>query len=327
MTLSINRLESGGLITNYYCGSACGHCLYRSGSKWPKDYVSQGEALEDFAIMVALGCSSVHVGGGEPLLDPDGLCGVLDAAGQAGVAIQYVETSSSWYRDRDSALALLDRLRSRGLDTLLVSMSPFHNEHIPFSRVKGVIDACHESGVALFPWIADFYLDLSVFDEDRTHSLDEYRHHFGEEYLENLPRRYGIVPGGRALETFQGLVDERSIEELVEEKRDGCSELADTSHFHIDLYGNYIPGMCAGLSILKEDLGHPLDPDDYPVITRLAEGGVGALLSWMMEIHSFRPSRKTYSTDCQLCAEMRRFLVVERRIKSKELQPVNHYLL
>ncbi len=291
--------------------------------------MTYGEALEDFAIMALLGCSSVHVGGGETLLDPDGLCLVLDAARDAGVEIRYVETGCSWYRDKDSSRTLLERLSSHGLHTLLISMSPFHNEHIPFNKVKGVIEACHESGVSLFPWIADFYLDLDTFDDSVTHSLDEYRRQFGETYVENLPRRYGIVPGGRALETFDGIMEESSIEELTEAKREtGCIELSDTSHFHIDLYGNYIPGMCAGLSIAKEDLGHPLDPDEYPVITRLADGGTGALLSWVMEKYSFRPQRRSYTVDCMLCYEMRRFLVVEKGFdSSKELQPANHYLV
>ncbi|OPL15588.1 MAG: hypothetical protein AVO39_07800 [delta proteobacterium MLS_D] len=327
MTISISSLGSGGLIANYYCESSCRHCLYRSGPRWPRDYATYEEALEDFAIMATLDSPSIHVSGGEPLLDPDGLCGVLDAARDAGVPVQYVETGASWYRDMDSACALLEKLGSHGLHTLLISMSPFHNEFIPFSKTRGVIEACHRSGISLFPWIADFYLDLSTFDEDRPHSLEEYGRHFGEEYLEDLPRRYGIVPGGRALDYFQTLAREQSIEELAEEKRDGCSELGDTNHFHIDLYGNYIPGMCAGLSIAKEDLGHPLDPDEYPLITRLAEGGIGALLPWLTERYGFKPSRKTYTTDCQLCYEMRRFLVVERDVRSRELQPRNHYFL
>ena len=55
--------------------------------------------------------------------------------------IDYVETNSSWYRDPDTAIELLDRLKRKGLHTLLISMSPFHNEYIPFAKVKGVMVA------------------------------------------------------------------------------------------------------------------------------------------------------------------------------------------
>ncbi len=45
--------------------------------------------------------------------------------------IEYVETNSSWFKDEHSAVALLRKLMEYGLRTLLISMSPFHNEY-PF---------------------------------------------------------------------------------------------------------------------------------------------------------------------------------------------------
>jgi len=323
--LVIDHLISGGLITNYYCSSTCRHCLYRCSPRWPREFISRQDALTTFTRIKGFGCNGVHIGGGEPLLNPEGVLSVLDAATEAGVTITYLETNSSWYKDRDSARVLLEKLAAHGLETLLISISPFHNEYIPLYKIKGVIKACHEAELALFPWIADFYLDLEHFDEKSTHNLEEYAQHFGEDYIENLPHRYGIIPGGRALETFRPYVKEQTIEELVKEKRNGCRELAETSHFHIDLYGNYVPGMCAGLSVGKEDLGAPLDPDSYPIITRLFEGGIGALLSWAAECHGFRPSRDTYATECQLCYEIRHYLTIDRAIASRELQPTCHY--
>ena len=325
MSLVISNLISGGLITNYYCSSACRHCLYRCSPRWPKDFISPDKAAASFEIIRDLGCRHVLICGGEPLLNPEGLIAVLEAAARSGVPIDYVETNSSWFTNHDAACALLTRLIAHGLDTLLVSISPFHNEHIPFYKVKGVIEACHQIGMALFPWIADFYHDLSMFDERATHTLEEYRAHFGETYMENLPHRYSIAPGGRALETFDPFVEKQTVAELVEEKAGGCQELADTSHFHIDLYGNYIPGMCAGLSIKKEDLGRPLDGADYPLISRLYDGGIGALLTYAAAAYGFVPLQATYATECQLCYEIRRYLVIERGIRSRELEPSGHY--
>jgi hypothetical protein len=267
----------------------------------------------------------VHIGGGEPLLNPEGVLSVLSAAGETGMAIEYLETNSSWYKDTLSACMLLEKLAQGGLDTLLVSISPFHNEFVPFYKIKGVIEACRDVGIAIFPWMADFYLDLDTLDEKTTHTLEEYSRLFGERYLEDLPHRYGIVPGGRALETLGPYVEAQSIQDLVEEKRGGCLELAQTLHFHIDLFGNYIPGMCAGLAIAKEDLGSPLDPNRYPIIHHLAEGGIGAFLEWASVCHGFRPLHDTYATECELCYEIRRYLAVDRPIDSKELAPAGHY--
>ncbi|NLJ40831.1 MAG: radical SAM protein [Clostridiales bacterium] len=67
--LKINRLVSGGIITNYHCSSKCKHCSYSSSPEWPKDYMTKAMANEVFAILKRMGCNRVHIGGGEPFLN------------------------------------------------------------------------------------------------------------------------------------------------------------------------------------------------------------------------------------------------------------------
>jgi len=124
---TITRLRSGGLITNYFCTSNCGHCLYNCSPHWEKRYIDSDTAEKNLRAIRSLGCRSVHIGGGEPLLRPDKLGSVLEVASEVGVSVEYVETNSSWFQDIESAKALLARLRPKGLQTLLVSISPFHN--------------------------------------------------------------------------------------------------------------------------------------------------------------------------------------------------------
>ncbi|GAB4526948.1 MAG: radical SAM protein [Anaerolineae bacterium] len=325
-SLTISRLMSGGLITNYFCSSSCRHCLYRCSPRWPKDYISVDTARANLETIRRLGCRAVHIGGGEPLLRPEGVAAVLEVAHQTGVSVEYVETNSSWYRDHDTACAILEGLAMRGLSTLLISISPFHNERIPFYKVRGVMAACRETGISVFPWVADFISDLSAFDEQRPHSLEEYQELFGQDYIKHLPRRYWIAPGGRALETFGRLSRKKPIAQLAAEGRPGCKELAGVSHFHLDLYGNYIPGLCAGLSIRREDLGSPLDANEYPIISRLYTGGIGEFVSYAAEAHGFKASEPAYGSKCELCYEVRRFLVVDKGLDSRELQPRGHYM-
>ena len=178
----IKRLVSGGLITNYFCASRCRHCLYNCSPNWDKKYITPQTAEENLRTILKLGCSSVHIGGGEPLLRPDALGDVLEIAGKVGVEIEYVETNSAWFKDPNSAMAILLNLRKRGLQTLLVSISPFHNEFIPFSRIQGVIEAARQTGIGIFPWMSDFMADLSELDVASTHSLKEYEALFGFDY-------------------------------------------------------------------------------------------------------------------------------------------------
>ena len=187
---TIKKLRSGGLITNYFCTSSCKHCLYKCSPHWEKRYIDPDIAEKNLMTIRSLGCRAAHIGGGEPLLRPDKLGPVLETAAKVGVAVEYVETNSSWFTDIESAKALLAQLRPKGLNTLLVSISPFHNEQIPFSRVQGVIEAARQVGVGVFPWINDFISDLTRLDPAKPHSLDEYQQVYDNDYLMQILQRY-----------------------------------------------------------------------------------------------------------------------------------------
>ena len=177
-TLNISRLSSGGLITNYYCSSACKHCLYRCSPHWPKTFISPDVARQNFQTALALGCTSG-----------------------------------------------------------------------------------------------------------------------------------------------------RTIPELVQQSQHGCTELNEVNHFHLDLFQNYIPGLCAGFSIHTNDLGCELDPNRYPAITSLHSGGIGKLLDYAAGTFNIHPSKETYRSKCELCFEIRKRLVLDKNTESKELQPIEHYTL
>lgn len=231
----IERLQSGGVMTNYTCTSRCAHCLCGCSPGWPKDYMDQGMLVKILATIKGLGCRSLHIGGGEPFLDPEGLKAVVETILARGLDIEYAETNSSWYKDPQSARKLLADLRDRGLGNLLVSMRPFHNEHIPFQKVKGVIEACRTAGMNVFPWIPEFYPEIDALDDHITHSLQEYEERYGKEYLGKIPSRYWVHFGGRAIKTFRQIFDLRPAGEILAENREGCRELLNVGHFHFDL--------------------------------------------------------------------------------------------
>lgn len=322
--LAIKRLHAGGVITNYYCTSACGHCLYYCSPRWKKEYIDRESLSRILQKIKSLGCHSVHIGGGEPFLNPDGLEMVIEVASSLRVNIEYVETNSSWFKGRESAVEILSSLRKRGLTTLLISMSPFHNEHIPFYRVKGVIEACREANINIFPWISEFYPEIDAFDDRATHTLSEYETKYGRDYVSRIPSRYWIHFGGRALKTFARFYGTMDYQEILASNKGGCRELLDVSHFHIDLFGNYIPGLCSGLAISYEDLGDGLSPQEYPFLNTLYTNGIAGFFDLAASEYGFEPSRD-YMSKCDLCFEIRRYLVLRVSVNSKEMQPIGFY--
>lgn len=307
--LAIKSLASGGVITNYHCVSRCGHCLYNCSPDRSRDYLGKGLAEKIFKRILDLGCRSVHIGGGEPLLNPAKLVDVLFVARRVGVAIDYVETNSAWFVDVEQAEAVLKNLQAAGVETLLISISPFHNAFIPYKRVMGVIDACRRVGMAVFPWVNAFVRDLTRLDVHQAHEMDEFEVVFGSDYLGRIPDRYWIHLGGRALKTFGAVYPKRSVADIIKNSPATCARaLGDASHFHIDLYGNYIPGLCAGLVVDMNDLGSVLTAGKYLLLERLASKGIGGFLEQAEKRYGYRPQRDGYLNHCDLCTEIRGYL-------------------
>lgn len=322
----IKRLVSGGLITNYFCASRCRHCLYNCSPNWEKNYIGPRAAEDNLRAIRKLGCSSVHIGGGEPLLRPDALGDILEIAANVGVAVEYVETNSAWFKDTRSAAATLLKLRKQGLQTLLVSISPFHNEYIPFAKVKGVIEAARQTGIGIFPWVSEFIADLSELDAAGTHSLAEFETLFGRDYVTRLPQRYWIHMGGRALETFRPHLADKSAQQIFDKNAGGCAtEFLSTGHFHLDLFGNYIPGLCSGLSIAREDLGCPLPAEKYPILTTLFHEGIHGLFKMAQQKFNYSPAKENYINKCDLCTEIRVCFVQNDFGRTADLNPKEFY--
>lgn len=321
--LRVDRLQAGGLITNYNCSSACAHCVYRSAPQRDRAYITPEQAEASIRAVRELGCSSLHLGGGEPFLDPVGLRAVLRVARAERMHIDYVETNASWFRTVDQAADLLRDLQGLGCHTLLVSIDPFHNAFIPFCKVKGLLAACEQAGTRVFPWRLEFFGEIDRFDDGCTHSLDEYERAYGPGYLGSLERRYGVNLGGRALRTFLDGHPQRPLARILEEGRRACLSLASGSHFHVDLHGDFVPAGCPGLGVALADLGSTLDPQRYPALVQLYTAGPTAL--YEQAVARGFVARAAYALPCELCDEVRTFLATNAPACFPDLRPAEFY--
>ncbi len=272
-----------------------------------------------------MGCDTLHIGGGEPFFNMNSLKNTLKAAQQEGIGIEYVETNSSWYKDHSSACRTLEELQKLSMHRLLISISPFHNEYVPFNKVKGVIAACKDVGISPFPWIFDFYREVDSFPDNQPHAFSEYTQKFGRHYLKKVFQRYWIHPGGRALTTFIEQYGQKSVEDLVNDNSP-CIELENTIHFHFDLYENYIPGLCSGIQVHSSDIGSgkPAPAGKYPFLHILYNNGIQGFYRVAAEEFGFVPQEK-YASKCHLCLEIRKFLVLEKELKTPDFGPISFY--
>lgn len=156
--------------------------------------------------------------------------------------------------------------------------------------------------------------------------MSEFEEAFGPDYLRLIPDSYWIHLGGRALETFGDSYPKYTAEQVMKNSPLCCARaLSDTSHFHIDLHGNYIPGLCAGLSISMDDLGGPLPSGKYPLLERLTATGIRGLFKLAERSYGYRPQSNAYLNHCDLCTEIRLFLNRRQGQWFNELNPGGFY--
>lgn len=87
-----------------------------------------------------LDCRSLHIGGGEPFLDIEGLVGLIGAIRKSGINLEYIETNAAWITGDDARdRSILADIAGAGGDCVMVSADPFHIEFIPFWKPKKLL--------------------------------------------------------------------------------------------------------------------------------------------------------------------------------------------
>ena len=207
--------------------------------------------------------------------------------------------------------ARLESLKSLGLATVLVSISPFHNEHIPFCRVKGVIAACRRTGVAAFPWTNDFYREIDGFERPgRPIAWRRIRKNSGPITCCASPPATGFISGA-GLKDFPGPLRDPGLYRHPLPEPPGLLRTPGRAPFSPGSLRPLPPGLCSGLAIRRDDLGAPLSPEKYPLLSILFHSGINGLYAAAAGEYGFKPVAR-YLSKCDLCLDIRRFLVLDK---------------
>lgn len=303
-----------GVILSYRCQCACKHCLYNCGPAW-RDWISPDELRQLLTAVASLGDDTqVHITGGEPFLNfPLALQATMIAA-ELDIP-RYIETNAGWCTQPDQVRDRFETLRQAGLQAILISCSPFHAETIPPHRTFTAIDIAmrvfgsHRVMVYLPEWI-DY---IGRFDTHQTVPLERYIQAYGLEPAGLLFwDGYGLISGGRAGYQLGYLTDKCLPEEY---QFQNCrAELLYAHHSHFDLYGNFIPSFCGGLSLgdwheLTRILSE-FSVGKYPaLIAILIDKGPYGLYELAAREFDYHPLADGYAGKCHLCVDIRRHLV------------------
>ena len=335
----IDRLQHGGIMTNYQCNAACRHCLYACSPERSGGYIKPEMADKICRQLSEAGCHSVHIGGGEPFLDIGGLVMVLETARKYGITVEYVETNAFWAADEELAVEYLRAISMIGAGAqatwagnqvtgpskarsarpgaqaerpaLCISLDPFHAEYVPAALPVKLAEICRNQGFDYFLWQDKYRAMLSrLHAADKVQSRAELERQLSPDYIQETAQAYGLRMGGRALSIEAEYGTPRPVAEIlgassVTQKKP-CRNLLSAGHFHVDLYGRYIPPGCTGIVLPLEEAVDGVPCGKYPAFDALVAGGVAALFE-LATAEGFKPEA-AYTSGCALCFHIRRYL-------------------
>ena len=322
-------MNHGGVMPNYECNAACRHCLYACSPTRTGGYMGEAVMHEMFGILRENGCRSVHIGGGEPFLDFEGLLVLVGTAARYGIGIDYIETNASWVGDEAITKKRLKELSNAGADTLCISVDPFHVEYVPLKQPLRLAKVCAETGFGYFLWQERFLSMMQGLDPEICHSRASLEAAIGKDYIYETARAYGLCIGGRAV----NIEREFSVPRHIEITTKPCSGLLSGNHFHVDMHNRYIPPGCTGIAIELRDAAEGLPPGKYPALEALLEKGLGGLYEYAVVpgaknplpsesvltgagnpeenlgfAKKFVPDETGYTSPCAMCFHIRKHL-------------------
>ncbi len=314
----INNLGNGGVMVNYVCNAACRHCLYACSPKREKGYMKKETAEKIGKILHENGCYSVHIGGGEPFLNFEGLKTVIKALSKNKIYIDYIETNAFWAKDEKKATLYIKELLELGVDSFCISIDPFHAEYVAPNLALKLSELCRKNGMGSFLWKQNFVKILQKADMNKSHSRKEFEELISKDYVADIADYYGISYGGRAINIEEEYCEKMPIDGLL--AKTPCRNLLSTNHYHVDLHGNFIPPVCTGFVIPLEEMTKGLEGGKYKALEALVKGGVNELYS-LAKTEGFNPEAE-YTSSCAVCFHIRHFLAKTGKFKELNLE---HY--
>ena len=318
--ITTERLLHGGVMANYRCTAACRHCLYACSLDRTDGYITKAVAESVASLLCNAGCRSVHIGGGEPFLNFEGLLSLVRILTNAGVRVEYIETNAYWASDKERCKKYLKELLRAGADTLCISLDPFHAEYVPLELPVSLARSCQSAGFGYFLWQERYLPMMARLDRRKVHSRAEMEELISPGYILETAKSYGLHLGGRALSIEAEFSENKPVSAVI--NNNPCRSLVSGGHFHVDMFGRYIPPGCTGIAIPLDEAVNGIPDGKYPVYEALLSGGIGALMEYATE-KGFSADEKGYPSTCALCFNIRHWLC--EHAPSPELDP-EHYI-
>jgi pyruvate-formate lyase-activating enzyme len=305
--LDLHRLE---FSITYRCNAHCLHCQVED------DLRRSAPA----AIDPALGAEIVHrvarayplrslmTFGGEPLLYPEAVCAIHQAAQEEGIAHRSIITNAGVPRSEAAFRALACRLVACGVNAVLISVDAFHQASIPLEVVERNARALADAGIEELVWNPCWVVSRehdNAWNRRTREVLDALSHLPAREDEGNV-----VQPDGHARHALAEFLPPK-----VPLPAGSCGDMPYTGPLNaigsIGVEPDGAISICHELAIgnaAQEDVLAILqryDPYQIPEARALLEGGVSALVE-LARARGIALDPGGYYSVCDLCRSLRK---------------------
>ena len=147
MNRYLKNLEKIEFVVTYACTGRCRHCSEGDHESCGKriDPAVAADAVRRIAAEYDI--KTVMTFGGEPLLYPETVYTVMEAAKELGTPKRQVITNGYFSKDETKIAEVAARLAECGVNDLRVSADAFHQEFIPIEPVRSFVLEAKRAGV------------------------------------------------------------------------------------------------------------------------------------------------------------------------------------
>ncbi len=302
----MHRLE---FSVTYRCNAHCKHCQVGQDKRTSQPAAIDGELAAQIVHRVAsvYPLRSLMTFGGEPLLYPDVVCAIHQAAKQNGIAHRSIITNAGVPRSETAFREVARRLAESGVNAAWISVDAFHQEHIPLEVVERNVRALAAAGIDELVW-NPCWVGSKEHDNPWNRRTREFL-----AALAHLPAREDqgniVQPQGYAVSWLSAYLPPK-----VSMPTGACGDmpytgpLDDIGSISIEPDGGV--AVCSDLIIgnaAQQDIVEVLgsyDPHRIPETRAILEGGMAGLVE-LARTRGIDPDPEGYYSICDMCISLR----------------------
>jgi MoaA/NifB/PqqE/SkfB family radical SAM enzyme len=305
--MNLHRLE---FTLTTKCNSQCIHCQ-ADASPLRKEVMDVGDGYNYLTEATAVSdLQSFMVFGGEPMLYPERAIAMFKRACQLRIPKIEMITNGIWGKDKEKAEKLAEKLKTAGLNEVVMSVDAFHAQHIPLEYPKNAALALVKAGIRDVRWNVAVVESIDAenkYDKKTRQILKKLEPTGIDAHI------FKIMPVGRAVKNLGEFFKHTSLLGPCEGDPILGNPLTNPDSICIEPSGEV--DVCWRLSIgnaKEKPLSRIISEYDWrkiPTVKILVEEGPMGLLK-SAEERRYRLRMDQYINKCHLCMKIRDMLNV-----------------